>query len=224
VIELEGVGRTFQSGEVAVHALREVSLRVMGGEYLSIVGPSGSGKSTLLNLLGLLDRPTSGVQRFLGLDIATLGDGERAALRGHRIGFVFQGFHLLSHRTVLENVMLAGIYTRMARAHRESRATTALERVGLGHRIKFRPGQLSGGERQRVAIARAVVSSPAMLLCDEATGNLDTATSESILELFEDLHREGLTLIVVTHDAAISRRALRQVHMRDGMLLEGAIR
>lgn len=216
IIELAGIGRTFRSGEVEVPAVVDVSLRVMPSDYVSIVGPSGSGKSTLLHVLGLLDRHTTGTYRFEGRDVDAMTEGERTALRAQRIGFVFQAFHLLGHRTVLENVTLATIYNGTPRRDRIERATSAIERVGLSHRIDFHPSKLSGGERQRVAIARAIATRPSLLLCDEPTGNLDSATSESILSLFEELRADGLTLVVVTHDQAVSRHADHVVRMRDG--------
>lgn len=221
VIELTDVRRTFDS-EPPVHALREVNLTVRRGEHLAIVGPSGSGKSTLLNTLGLLDRPTSGSYRLDGVETTGLGDLERTALRGSRIGFVFQAFHLLPYRTVDENVMLAEAYRRprpgRGRGTRLARAREALERVGLGHRSGFRPDRLSGGERQRVAIARALLGDPALLLCDEPTGNLDSENTVSVLELFEELCAQGVTLVVITHDEAVSRRAGRRVRITDGRL------
>jgi len=219
VVELTSVGRTFE-GDPPVEALRSVDLRVDRGDYVSIVGPSGSGKSTLLNILGLLDRPTSGTYRLDGLDVSGLTDAQRTAVRGQRIGFVFQAFHLLPHRTVLENVMLSQLYNRIDAKERRPRAQAALERVGLGHRVDFAPTTLSGGERQRVAIARALVTNPAILLGDEPTGNLDSTTTGSILELFDELHSADLTLIVITHDHEVSRRARRVVTMRDGVLVD----
>ena len=220
LIRLEGIARTFQLGEVEVPALRRADLSVERGEYLSIVGPSGSGKSTLLNVLGLLDRPSAGSYHFEDADVSVLSEGDRTRIRANRIGFVFQSFHLLAHRSVLENVTLAMLYNDVRRGDRTEQAMWALERVGLSHLAAFKPTTLSGGERQRVAIARAIVSRPAMLLCDEPTGNLDSVTSAGILELFEDLRTEGLTLIVVTHDERVSGRADRIVHMSDGTLYE----
>ena len=218
LIELDGVGRVFGAGEAAVHALRDASLSVRRGDYLSIVGPSGSGKSTLLYVMGLLDRHTSGTYRFDGVNVSTLGEGGRSGLRARSMGFVFQSFHLLGHRDVSENVGMSMLYGGVPRSRRAARATDALERVGLSHRAGFSPNRLSGGERQRVAIARAVAPRPELLLCDEPTGNLDTATSESILDLFEELRADGLTLLVVTHDPAVSARADRVVRMSDGVL------
>ena len=222
LIRLEGVGRTFRSGEIEVHALRQADLRIDEGDYLSIVGPSGSGKSTLLNVIALLDRHTSGVYRFEGADVTKMSEGARTGLRAHRIGFVFQAFHLLAHRTVTENVVLSMLYNNVRPKERKPRALAALERVNLGHRADFLPIRLSGGERQRVAIARAIVTDPAILICDEPTGNLDSASTESILELFGRLRSDGLTLLVVTHDQTVSARADRTISMRDGYLTEGA--
>ncbi|MFG2755706.1 ABC transporter ATP-binding protein [Streptomyces wuyuanensis] len=223
VIELRAVCRTFDS-DPPVHALRDVDLTVRRGEHLSIVGPSGSGKSTLLNILGLLDRPTSGTYRIDGVPTGALGDLERTALRGSRIGFVFQSFHLLPYRTVDENVVLSEVYRAprpgRGRRSRAERAREALARVGLGHRIGFLPGRLSGGERQRVAIARALMGEPALLLCDEPTGNLDSENTDSLLALFDELQSEGMTLVVITHDDTVSRRATRRVRIRDGRLVQ----
>ncbi|MFH8625887.1 ABC transporter ATP-binding protein [Streptomyces vietnamensis] len=221
VIRLESIGRVFDS-DPPVRALREVDLTVRRGEHVSVVGPSGSGKSTLLNVLGLLDRPTSGAYWLDGVLTGGLGDLERTALRGSRIGFVFQSFHLLPYRTVEENVMLAETYRAprpgRGRGTRRERAREALARVGLGHRVGFLPGRLSGGERQRVAIARALLGEPALLLCDEPTGNLDGENTESVLALFDTLQEQGMTLLVITHDDAVSARAGRRVHIRDGRL------
>jgi len=219
VIELRGVGRTFP-GPPPVEAFKPSDLVIGQGEYVSIIGPSGSGKSTLLHLLGLLDRPTVGSYLLDGIDTGSLGDNARAGLRGSRIGFVFQSFHLLNHRSVLENVELAQIYNRMPRKQRRARAEAALERVGLSHRLKFTPRTLSGGERQRVAVARALVTEPSLLLADEPTGNLDTEMSAGIMEVFDDLHAGGLTLAVITHDLDVSQRAQRQVRIVDGTLHE----
>ncbi len=218
VLALEGIGRTYLSGEVEVAALAGVDLDVGRGEYVSIVGPSGSGKSTLLNILGLLDRPTSGSYRFEGLEVSGLDETERTAVRGRRIGFVFQAFHLLSHRSVLENVTLSMLYTGVSSRERTERARAALASVGLEQRADFTPTRLSGGERQRVAIARAIVADPALLLADEPTGNLDSRTSDSILGLFDGLRAGGLTIVMITHDASVAARADRSVRIRDGVL------
>jgi len=219
VLELKRVGRQFGS-EPAVHALVDVNLQLEPGEWLSITGPSGAGKSTLLHILGCLDRPTTGEYIFEGIDAATLSDEERAGLRSRRIGFVFQAYHLLPHRSVLENVMLAEVYREQNYHGRRERALAALERVGLSHRVDFMPTKLSGGEKQRVAIARALIGSHNLLLCDEPTGNLDSKSGAEILDLFEELNKQGLTLIVVTHDESIARRAQRRVHIIDGTLTE----
>jgi len=221
VLELIKVGRQYGT-EPAVHALVDVDLRVEPGEWLAITGPSGAGKSTLLNVIGCLDTPTSGSYLFDGIDTATLSDKERAGLRSQRIGFVFQSFHLLPHRTLLENVMLAEVYRKQSREGRRERALAAIEKVGLSHRVDFLPTKLSGGEKQRVAIARAIMGSPSLLLSDEPTGNLDSKSSANILDLFEDLNRQGYALVVVTHDENIARRATRRVHIIDGQLTEVA--
>jgi macrolide transport system ATP-binding/permease protein len=220
VLELNRVGRQFGSEPAVVHALVDVDLRLEPGEWLAITGPSGAGKSTLLHIISCLDRPTSGRYCFEGIDTATLSDKERAGLRSRRIGFVFQSFHLLPHRSVLENVMLAEVYRRQSRRGRRERALAAIARVGLSHRVDFLPTRLSGGEKQRVAIARALVGSPSLLLCDEPTGNLDSKSSAGILDLFEALNQQGLTLVVVTHDENVARRATRRVHIIDGKLTE----
>jgi macrolide transport system ATP-binding/permease protein len=219
VLELNKVGRRFGS-EPVVYALIDIDLRLKPGEWLAVTGPSGAGKSTLLNVLGCLDHSTSGEYLFEGINTAALSDDERAGLRSRRIGFVFQSYHLLSHRTVLENVMLAEVYRQQDQAGRRERALAAVDRVGLSHRVDFMPTKLSGGEKQRVAIARALVGSPSLLLCDEPTGNLDSKSGAEILDLFEKLNEQGLTLIVVTHDESVARRAKRRVHIIDGNLKE----
>jgi len=219
VLELKNVSRDFGM-EPVVHALVNVDLRLETGEWLAVTGPSGAGKSTLLNILGCLDRPSSGNYFFEGLDAGTLSDEERAGLRSRRIGFVFQSYHLLPHRSVLENVMLAEVYREQSHDGRRERALEALKRVGLSHRVDFLPTKLSGGEKQRVAIARALVGSPSLLLCDEPTGNLDSKSGADILDLFEELNKQGLTLIIVTHDEKVAMRAARRVHIIDGALSE----
>jgi ABC-type lipoprotein export system ATPase subunit len=217
MVQLEGVGR--QYGTVApVVALRDVDLEVRAGEWVAVVGASGSGKSTLLHILGCLDRQTAGTYRLDGLDVAAMDDGERARLRSTRIGFVFQAFHLLSYRSVLENVMLAEVYAGRPRAGRADRARAALAAVGLVDRTDVMPTRLSGGQRQRVAIARALVNGPELLLCDEPTGNLDSTTTGSILELLAGLHADGLTLVVITHDNEVAARGQRQVRIVDGQI------
>lgn len=219
VIRLRDVSRVFPA-EPPVYALSHVSLRVRAGDYLAVVGPSGSGKSTLLNTLGLLDRPTSGSYELDGIETTGLRDGMRTRLRGHRIGFVFQAFHLLAGRTVLENVMLALLYGGGPRANRRRMAEAALAKVGMTHRADFPPERLSGGERQRVAIARAIVRDPSLLLCDEPTGNLDSRNTEMILDLFDELRRQGHTIVVITHEDQVSARADRRVRIIDGRLTE----
>lgn len=219
IVELRDVTRSFP-GPPEVQALKGINFAVDQGEYVSIVGPSGSGKSTMLNLLGLLDRPSVGEYRLAGGSTGDLNDDERAAVRGRFIGFVFQAFHLMPRRTVLDNVLMPMQYSGVPRRERETRAREALERVGLGHRLDFRPPSLSGGERQRVAVARAVVSEPKLLLADEPTGNLDQATTGDVMELFEELNRDGLTLIVITHDDHVAARAHRRVRIADGRLEE----
>jgi len=217
VVELRGAERTFD-GTSPVYALRATDLVIDRGEYLAIVGPSGSGKSTLLHLLGLLDRATGGTYLLDGIDTEQLTETERAGLRAQRIGFVFQSFHLLGHRTAVENVMLAEIYRKGGSIDRRERAEQALEKVGLESRLDAYPTTLSGGERQRVAVARALIGRPSLLLADEPTGNLDTTTSDAMLALFDSLHQSGLTLAVITHDGQVSQRAQRRVRIQDGVL------
>jgi macrolide transport system ATP-binding/permease protein len=219
VLKLDKVGRQYGTTP-PVYALTDVDLAVAPGEWLAITGPSGAGKSTLLHILGCLDHPTSGNYFFEGVDVATLSDRQRAGLRSQRIGFVFQSFHLLPHRSVLENVMLAEVYRKQSRRGRRERALEALERVGLSHRVNYLPGKLSGGEKQRVAIARALIGSPSLLLCDEPTGNLDSKSTADILDLLATLNAQGLTLVIVTHDETVARRATRRVHIVDGRLTE----
>ncbi|MEM9135147.1 MAG: ABC transporter ATP-binding protein [Actinomycetota bacterium] len=216
-VALRGLRRAFP-GPPAVEALHPTDLDIERGEYVALVGPSGSGKSTLLHLLGLLDRPTGGTYHLDGVDTNLLSEHERASLRATQIGFVFQAFHLLPRRSNLDNVMLAEFYRHTGRERRRERAEIALRAVGLGHRLHGRPTTLSGGERQRVAIARAIVSRPRLILADEPTGNLDTTTGGQILELFDELHHRGLTLLVITHDPSVAERAQRIVSIRDGRL------
>jgi ABC-type lipoprotein export system ATPase subunit len=219
VVELRGVSRTFDR-EPPVHALRGVDLTIWRGEWVAIVGPSGSGKSTLLNVLGLLDRQTEGTYLLDGVDVNKLDDLARAGLRGRKIGFIFQAFHLLPHRSVLENVMLAELYVGIPRRGRQERALAALERVGLGDRADFLPTRLSGGQRQRAAIARALMAEPSILLCDEPTGNLDSKSAANVLGILGELTRSGLTLIVITHDEHVAAQADRRVRIIDGQLVE----
>ena len=222
-VEADDVRRSYPLDGVAVEALRGVSLRIDQGEYVAVVGPSGSGKSTLMHLMGCLDRPTSGVLRVGGRDVATLHDGELAELRNRTIGFVFQSFQLLGRTSAMDNVALPLVYRGVRRAERRERAEAALRAVGLGHRLEHRPSQLSGGEQQRVAIARALVGEPRLLLADEPTGNLDTGSGAEVMRLLSDLVRDrGVAVVVVTHDHEVAALADRRVHVRDGLLETGA--
>jgi len=220
VLDLRKVCKQFGT-DPAVDALTDVDLVLRRGEWLSITGPSGSGKSTLLNIIGCLDRPTSGQFLFDGVETTRLSETERAGLRSRSIGFIFQSFHLLPYRTVLENVMLAEVYRGQSKWNRRARAMKEIRRVGLENRAHFLPSKLSGGERQRVAIARALMGSPSLLLCDEPTGNLDSKNTEAILDFFDQLNKEGMTIIIVTHDENVARRGSRQVKMKDGELIGG---
>jgi putative ABC transport system ATP-binding protein len=221
VIRLASVAYTYR-GPPPVRALKPVDLVINRGEHVAVTGPSGSGKSTLLNLVGLLDRPTEGTIEIDGMDVGTAPERDRAAVRAHRIGFVFQSFHLLPHRTAVENVMLAQVYADQPRRKRHGTALSALAQVGLAERANALPTALSGGERQRVAIARALVNRPSLLLCDEPTGNLDTTTTQELTELLESLHQAGATLLVITHNPAVAARAQRRVTIRDGQVEEEA--
>jgi putative ABC transport system ATP-binding protein len=218
VLELVDVTKSY-AAEPPVTALAGVSFAVCRGELVAIVGPSGSGKSTLLHLMGTLDRPSSGIVLLTGLDVARLSDRELSALRATRIGFVFQQFFLAEHATVLENVADGLLYSGESAPARRTQAAEALSRVGLSHRAGFRPTQLSGGERQRVAIARALVGRPAIVLADEPTGNLDSATGTAIVALLEALHGDGATIVVITHDRDLAARLPRQVEMLDGRIV-----
>ena len=220
MIELINVSKIFPAG-AGVRALQEVNLKVAEGEYVGILGPSGSGKSTLLNLLGLLDAPTSGVLNYGGRDTTTFTDQELSKFRGPFIGFVFQSFHLINHLSIIENVELPLFYQGVPARERRERATAQLEAVNLGHRLTHRPRQLSGGECQRVAISRALVTNPPMILADEPTGNLDSKSGQEILAIFDALHRQGKTLIVITHDLHVAQRIPRIVQIADGVLTEG---
>ena len=218
-LEALDVTRTYALEGVHVDALRGVSLRLDPGEYAAIVGPSGSGKSTLMHLLGLLDRPSTGVVRVGGVDATTLDDGDLAQLRNATIGFVFQSFQLLPRTTAVDNVALPLLYRGVRKSERRQRAAAALGSVGLEHRLQHKPAQMSGGEQQRVAIARALVAQPTLLLADEPTGNLDTRTGDEIMTTLERLNREqGVAVAIVTHDREIAERARRQIHMRDGLI------
>ncbi len=216
VAELDGVSRAYPMGDVIVRALDRVDLGVHSGEYVAIMGPSGSGKSTMLNLLGCLDRPSAGEYRLDGKNVAHLDDDELSRTRNDRLGFVFQSYNLIPHLTVLENVEVPLEYAGVSTGDARRRAEDLAERMGLGERLHHRPAELSGGQQQRVAIARALANEPSLLLADEPTGNLDSATGEEILTLLDHLNSEGTTLIIVTHDPAIGKRAHRTVHMLDG--------
>ncbi len=219
VLELRDVVKEFPSSP-PVRAVDDISLRVDKGEFVAIVGPSGSGKSTLLNLIGALDRPTSGSVHIAGTDISELRDSELTAVRGRRIGFVFQSFNLLDSVDATENVGLGLMYAGISSRRRRTKAVEALERVGLGHRLDHRPSRLSGGERQRVAIARALVGNPALVLADEPTGALDSRTGEQIVSLFHDLNREGATIVLITHDRALASSLPRCVSLLDGRIVD----
>jgi putative ABC transport system ATP-binding protein len=219
VVTLRAAGLTYP-GHPPIPVLKGVELVIYRGEYVTLVGPSGAGKSTFLNVVGLLDSLTSGSYRLAGLDTEDLSDGERTALRGRSIGFVFQAFHLMDHRTATENVELALLYNGSPRSGRRKRAREALCRVGLDHRLDALPSRMSGGERQRVAIARAVVAEPELLLCDEPTGNLDSVTAASVMALIDELHTLGLTVVVITHDPSVAARGQRGLKIVDGEIFE----
>jgi putative ABC transport system ATP-binding protein len=219
LVRLERASRAYDTGELRVAALVDVDLAIQSGELVAITGASGSGKSTALNILGTLDRPTSGRYFLDGEPVETLDDEELARIRNRKIGFVFQGFHLLDRNTALENVELPMIYGGIAPKERRRRAEIALARVGLAARMHHRPGQLSGGQQQRVALARAVVNAPLLLLADEPTGALDSATTQEVLELFSDLNRQGTTIVIVTHDPNVAAHARRVITFRDGHIV-----
>jgi putative ABC transport system ATP-binding protein len=218
VIDINGIGKTYKIGEVVVNALVSVDLKIAKGEYVALMGPSGSGKSTLMNILGCLDTPSRGSYKLNGTDVSHMTDNELAEIRNKEIGFIFQTFNLLARNSSLENVALPLVYAGIGKIERLAKAKQALESVGLGERVEHKPNELSGGQRQRVAIARALVNSPAIILADEPTGNLDTKTSHEIMDLLEEIHQKGNTVIIVTHEEDIAKRAKRIVRLRDGVI------
>jgi putative ABC transport system ATP-binding protein len=218
IIELSGIKKEYKIGTEEIHALSGVSLNIFKNEYVALMGPSGSGKSTLMNMLGCLDSPTDGEYTLNGLAVAKMSDNELAEVRNKQIGFVFQTFNLLPRSTTLENVMLPLVYSGIAKPQREEMAKKVLEQVGLGNRMSHKPNELSGGQRQRVAIARALVNNPAIILADEPTGNLDSKTSIEIMGLFEEIHKNGNTIILVTHEEDIALYAHRIVRLKDGIV------
>ena len=219
VAELIDISKIYGTGDIEVRALDRVSLTIQKGDYLAVMGASGSGKSTAMNILGCLDRPTSGSYRLNGTAVEDLDDDALADLRNRSLGFVFQQFHLLAHASAMDNVMLPMIYAGVPLHERRMRARDALERVGLGQRLDNRPNQLSGGQQQRVAIARAIINRPSLLLADEPTGALDSQTTSEVLELFDDLHHQGITLVMVTHEDDVAARAHRLARFQDGRVL-----
>mgnify|MGYP001030815043 CR=1 FL=1 len=216
MIELENITKVYRAGRTEIPALREINCRIEDGEMLSIMGPSGSGKSTLMNVIGCLDKPTSGQYRLDEMQVGKLNDNKLAEIRNKKIGFVFQSFNLLSGATALANVELPLIYS--GSSNRRQKALQALESVGLAHRAKHKPSELAGGEQQRVAIARALINNPSLILADEPTGNLDTQTSKGIMLLFKQLNEQGMTIILVTHEADIAAYTQRTIHIRDGRI------
>ena len=222
IIELEHIEKTYGTGANKVPVLHDVNMQVEAGEYIAIMGPSGSGKSTLMNLLGYLDVPTSGVYRFDGQDNAKAGDARMARIRNEKIGFVFQSFHLMQRRRAWENVALPLMYGNVRRSERKRRAEEALQAVGLGDRMNFYPNQLSGGQCQRVAIARAICSRPKLLLADEPTGALDSKAGQQIMDIFDELHDQGMTIVMITHEHAVAERARKMLYIYDGWLREEA--
>ena len=219
VIALQSITKTFGSGDHTVTALQSVSFEVLPGEFVAILGASGSGKSTCMNILGCLDTPTSGVYLLDGVDTAQMSSDELADIRNRKLGFVFQGFNLLSRTSARENVELPLVYAGVPAAEREDKALEALERVGLASRAGHTSTQLSGGQQQRVAIARALINSPAVILADEPTGNLDTKTTEEIMQLFTELHQSGITIVMITHEPDVARYASRRITFRDGTII-----
>jgi len=223
MISLTGIVKRYVMGEETLMALAGVDLQIGRNEYVALIGPSGSGKSTLMNLIGCLDTPSEGTYVLNGRDTSTMNDNELAQVRNQEIGFVFQSFHLLPRLTVLGNVMQPLVYRGLPRAERQVLATEALEKVGLGNRLGHRPNQLSGGQRQRVAVARALVGKPSILLADEPTGNLDSRTSADIMSLFDDVHRSGQTVVVVTHEPDIAAYCQRTLRVNDGKIVQDSV-
>jgi putative ABC transport system ATP-binding protein len=223
VIEMAGVGKTYASGSLEVEALRDVSIRIEQNEFVAIIGPSGSGKSTLMHILGCLDVPSEGIYRLAGYDVAHLDEDQLADVRNVLIGFVFQQFNLLAYLPAWRNVELPLIYANMDPGERRQRALAALDKVGLGDRADHRPGELSGGQQQRVAIARALVTEPALLLADEPTGNLDSSSTADVLSLLAQLHDEGRTIVLITHEADVARRAGRTIQIFDGQVRDATL-
>jgi putative ABC transport system ATP-binding protein len=219
VAELRGISKIYGSGDLEVKALDQLNLNVLDGDYLAVMGASGSGKSTAMNILGCLDRPTSGTYRLNGMAVEQLDDDALADVRNRSLGFVFQQFHLLGHASAMENVMLPMIYAGVPKDERIERAQAALTRVGLAQRLDNKPNQLSGGQQQRVAIARAIINRPSLLLADEPTGALDSSTTAEVLELFDELHQQGITLVMVTHEDDVAARAQRIARFQDGRVL-----
>ena len=224
MIELSGIDRRFRVGDETVHALREVNLSVEPGEYIAIMGPSGSGKSSLLNIIGLLDRPNQGVYRLDNVDTTALSDSEKASLRRHKIGFVFQFFHLVPRLTAAQNVELPLILAGQPAGSRKEKVLASLNAFGLSDRTNHRPDQLSGGQRQRVAIARATIMAPDIILADEPTGNLDRTSGGEVMEILETLNKDQMTLIIVTHDPTLGNRADRCINMQDGRIINNNIK
>ena len=218
IVAIENLSKVYNIGTLELFALRDLNLNIEQGEYLAIMGPSGSGKSTLLNMLGCLDRPSRGTYRLAGKDISRLNDDELSAIRGSQIGFVFQSYNLIAQLNVIENIEVPMFYQRVSELASEQRARELAEMVGLGDRIKHRPFELSGGEQQRVAIARALANNPVIILADEPTGNLDSESGRGILSILDDLHTQEKTLVIVTHDHNIARRAQKTTHLLDGQI------
>lgn len=218
IIELKGIRRDFKMGTHTVKVLKGIDLTIEKNEYVALMGPSGSGKSTLMNLLGCLDTPTEGEYHLNGQDVSSLTDNQLADIRNQEIGFVFQTFNLLPRQTALDNTALPLVYAGMSKSHRRERASVVLNNVGLGDRMDHQPSQLSGGQRQRVAVARALVNNPSLILADEPTGNLDSKTSVEIMRLFDEIHAQGNTIVLVTHEEDIAQHAHRIIRLRDGMI------